>query len=165
MEWILWSPSTQTALVVIPEEAELLIAMLRLTADKSPVHLIAYAAPVTKAMLSFNNFDYYSLPALPAGYEFPGWFRLELGLLSGRLYIHSAEWDSLGLHLQSPSEGNTEPEPADGVTRSAIADDPASFLLEWLTLLRKTQDVLQTPMGYICTGRTPGPNHPFLSLS
>ncbi|XXH02381.1 hypothetical protein Hte_008756 [Hypoxylon texense] len=165
VEWILWSPSTETALVVIPEEAELLIAMLRITAVEWPVHLIAYAAPVTKAMLSFNNLDYYSLPALPPGYAFPGWFRLELGLLSGRLYIHSAEWDSLDRHLQQSapsSEGNT----ADGMmTLGGIADDPASFLLEWLTLLRKTQDVLQTPMGYICTGRTPGPNHPFLSLS
>ncbi|KAI1778973.1 hypothetical protein F4818DRAFT_455215 [Hypoxylon cercidicola] len=169
VEWILWSPSTRTALIVIPEEAELLIPVLRLAADKSPVYLITYAAPVTKAMLSFNNFDYYSLPALPPGYEFPGWFRFELGLLSGRLYVHSAEWDSLACRLQLPPEVKTELvtglESTDGVKPTTLADDPASFLLEWLTLLRKTQDILQTPMGYICTGRRPGENHPFLSLS
>ncbi|KAI1761144.1 hypothetical protein GGR53DRAFT_506736 [Hypoxylon sp. FL1150] len=172
VEWILWSPSTQTALVIIPEEAEQLIPLLRRRgAGRSPVHLLTYAAPVTKAMLSFNNFDYYTLPSLPPGHRFPAWFRLELGLLSGRLYVHSAEWNSVCRYLRSPSGGGDdtglEPMMGDEIvpTADAVAKDPASFLLEWLTLLRKTQDVLQTPMGYICTGRAPGENHPFLSLS
>ncbi|KAI4858954.1 hypothetical protein F4820DRAFT_441213 [Hypoxylon rubiginosum] len=59
------------------------------------------------------------------------------------------------------SKGNRGLESTDRVTPTASADDAVSFLLEWLTLLRKTQDILQTPMGYICTGRTPGEDHPF----
>ncbi|KAI0172821.1 hypothetical protein GGR52DRAFT_591328 [Hypoxylon sp. FL1284] len=167
VEWILWSPSTQTALVVIPEEAELLIPRLRRAADKSPVHLVAYAAPVTKAMLCFNDFRYYSLPPLAPTHELPAWFRFEIGLLGGRLHVHAAEWDALASQLQSPLAGDAvKPEPADGAGATvAVADDPAAFAIEWLTLLRKTQDVLQTPMGYICTGRRPPEGHPFLASS
>ncbi|RYP29500.1 hypothetical protein DL767_006690 [Monosporascus sp. MG133] len=155
VEWILWSPSTQTALIIIPEEAELLIPMLRLTAGESPVHLIAYAAPVTKAMLSFNRFQHYSLPPLPSEHIFPEWFRFELGVLAGRLYVDLVEWDSLACYLLRPLSAVTR-RPAEndaglGSTGRVIkfADNPAPFLLEWLALRRKTQDVLHTPMGYI----------------
>lgn len=163
MEWILWSPSTQTALVIIPEEAESLIPLLRTNTRSPRVHLIAYAAPVTKTMEIFNTFKYYSLPALPPTYKFPQWFRFELGILSGRLYVSLAEWDPLSRYIRSSfdeagesSKGSADSKQANGVTPAPFADDPSSFLLEWLTLLRKTQDVLHTPMGYICTGRALG---------
>ncbi|KAI8963576.1 hypothetical protein F5Y11DRAFT_144057 [Daldinia sp. FL1419] len=152
VEWILWSTSTQTALVIIPEEAELLITLLRTLRIAPRVHLIAYAAPVTKTMQAFNTLRYYSLPALPSAYKFPEWFRFELGILSGRLYFGSSEWDSLRRYLQSSYEETGEPSIADESTLAPFADDPSSFLLEWLTLLRKTKDVLRTPMGIICTG-------------
>ncbi|KAI1495818.1 hypothetical protein F5X99DRAFT_422623 [Biscogniauxia marginata] len=163
VEWILWSPSTQTALVVIPEEVELLIPTLRLAVDKPAVHLIAYAAPVTKAMLAFNNFDYYSLPQLPTNHAFPEWFRVELGILAGRLYIDFAEWDSIASFLRpaptatdvSP-ERNTKPE-----TSTCFSRDASAFVMEWLTLRRRNQDILHTPMGYLCTGRTLEEGHPF----
>ncbi|KAI1805842.1 hypothetical protein F4811DRAFT_513767 [Daldinia bambusicola] len=163
VEWILWSPSTQTALVIVPEEAELLIPLLRDAARSPHVHLITYAAPVTKTMERFNTLQYYSLPALPPNYKFPEWLRFELGVLGGRLYVSLAEWDPLSRYLQSSfeksdklSRGNSNPTQAEEVTPTPFADDPSSFLLEWLTLLRKTQDVLHTPMGYICTGRALG---------
>lgn len=164
MEWILWSPSAQIALVIIPEEAELLIPLLRRASDKSPVHLIAYAAPVTKGMLSFNSLQYYVVPPLPPKHIFPEWLRFELGLLAGRLYIDLAEWDSLAryLHANAHTEGKAALEGASGAAAPAtFADNPTSFIFEWLTLRRKSQDVLHTPMGYICTGRTLGENHPF----
>ncbi|KAK6601216.1 hypothetical protein H4I96_06557 [Botrytis cinerea] len=47
IEWILWNPSNETALIVIPEEVELLIPVIR-TAKEPMVYLIAYAAPITK---------------------------------------------------------------------------------------------------------------------
>ncbi|KAI0849370.1 hypothetical protein F5Y00DRAFT_261507 [Daldinia vernicosa] len=163
VEWILWSPSTQTALVIIPEEAESLIPLLRTNTRSPRVHLIAYAAPVTKTMEIFNTFKYYSLPALPPTYKFPEWFRFELGVLGGRLYVSLAEWDPLSRYIRSSfdeagesSSGSANSKQANGVTPTPFADDPSSFLLEWLTLLRKTQDVLHTPMGYICTGRALG---------
>ncbi|KAJ3565847.1 hypothetical protein NPX13_g7345 [Xylaria arbuscula] len=135
VEWILWSPSTQTALVIIPEEAELLIPRLRLRANKPSVYLVAYAAPVTKAMACFNSLQYYSLPRLPTEHIFPEWFRIEIGILAGRLKRREA------------ATGKSD-EPR------LFSDDNVSFLLEWLTLRRKTHDILHTPVGYICTGRT-----------
>ncbi|KAK7749315.1 hypothetical protein SLS62_008284 [Diatrype stigma] len=164
VEWILWSPSAQIALIVIPEEAELLIPLLRRAADKSPVHLIAYAAPVTKGMLSFNSLQYYVVPPLPPKHNFPEWLRFEVGLLAGRLYIDLAEWDPLAhyLHADAHGEGQAAPEGANGtVSPATFADNPRSFIFEWLTLRRESQDVLHTPMGYICTGRPLGEHHPF----
>ncbi|KAK7420617.1 hypothetical protein QQZ08_010309 [Neonectria magnoliae] len=49
VEWVLWSAETETALIIIPEEAEVLIPMLR-DASKTCVSLLTYAAPVTKSM-------------------------------------------------------------------------------------------------------------------
>ncbi|KAI1370598.1 hypothetical protein F4677DRAFT_437927 [Hypoxylon crocopeplum] len=159
VEWLLWCRSTHTALIVIPEEAELLIPTLRLADEKSTVHLIAYAAPVTKAMLSFNDFRYYSLPRLPAAYTFPQWIRVEVGVLAGRLYVDPAERESLVRYLRPHYEGMNLSAGGAGLELTKppelgrFADEPAAFLLEWLALRRKVQDVLHTPIGYICSGR------------
>jgi hypothetical protein len=119
-------------------------------------------------MLSFSRFQYYSLPQVPNKHTFPRWFRFELGILAGCLYVYSADWDSLAHYLRPKGKAmkstpNTDAglELADGADPIKFADDPAAFVLEWLTLRRKTQDVLHTPMGYICMGRTLGENNPF----
>ncbi|KAI2636101.1 hypothetical protein GGS21DRAFT_543015 [Xylaria nigripes] len=162
VEWILWSRSTLTGLIVIPEEAELLLPMLRCAADESSVHLIAYAAPVTKNMMTFNTFRYYSFPALPTEYYFPEWFRIEIGIVAGRLYVESTEHSSiirfLGIDSAAPdesSDGQPEPETTDVEAPVQFAENPVSFLLDWLTLRRKTNDIMHTPMGYICRGQSP----------
>ncbi|KAH6608878.1 hypothetical protein Trco_002224 [Trichoderma cornu-damae] len=147
VEWILWSPSTQTALVIIPEEAELLIPKLQL-ADRyeSKVHLIAYAPPVTRAMVPFNHLRYYSLPQIPLEAKFPVWLKMELGILAGRLYTDYDEWQSVASYMRDP--------------RTSASVSPA-FLLEWLGIRCRAHDVLHTPMGYICLGRTVTEDHPF----
>ncbi|KAI0414956.1 hypothetical protein F5X98DRAFT_389453 [Xylaria grammica] len=146
VEWILWSPKTESALIVIPEEAEHLLSYLRRREGQPRTHLIAYAAPVTKAMLHFNNLEFYSFPELPQGHTFPEQIRIELGILSGRLYVDQSEWKAVAEYVRG-SEAGAADDP------DKIAPDPAAFLLEWLTIRRKTVDVLHTPMGYICTGR------------
>ncbi|KAL7927254.1 hypothetical protein ACQKWADRAFT_327147 [Trichoderma austrokoningii] len=148
VEWILWSVSSQTALVVIPEEIELLIPMLRLAGSESKVHLIAYAAPITRAMVAFNQLRYYTLPPIPPDVEFPSWFKVELGILAGRLYMDYDEW-----HLTNDYMKETQ------------ADTPISsaFLLEWLGVRCRANDVLHTPLGYICLGKTPAQDHPFFA--
>ncbi|KKP05492.1 hypothetical protein THAR02_02384 [Trichoderma harzianum] len=145
VEWVLWSPSTLTALVIIPEEAELLIPKLRLARNKAQVHLIAYAAPITRAMVPFNNFRYYSLPPIPLGATFPTWLKVELGILSGRLYTDYEEWKLICGYFKASPRGN--------ISRG--------FLLEWLGLCCRAHDVLHTPMGYICLDRMATENHPF----
>ncbi|KAL7793170.1 hypothetical protein V8C37DRAFT_415984 [Trichoderma ceciliae] len=146
VEWILWSPSTQTALVIIPEEAELLIPKLRLGKGELSVHLIAYATPITRAMVPFNQLRYYSLPPIPLEAKFPVRLKVELGILAGRLYTDYEEWQLVAKYV-----GDTYPN---------TSVSPA-FLLEWLGVRCRAHDVLHTPMGYICLGRTVAEDHPF----
>lgn len=91
--WILWSSISHQALMVSPEEADELLPIVRdsqLFQASGKVYLIAYAAPVTRRMLHFNQLDYYATPSLPTDFQAPVWLRVELGLFAGRLYI---EWD------------------------------------------------------------------------
>lgn len=161
MQWILWSPSTETALIIIPEEAELVIPLIRSFDRTSLVHLIAYAAPVTKAMLkNFNDLRYYSMPTLPAGYKFPDWFSIELGIFAGRLYVTYEECALIAQYLQISGPDGRNAEAAAG---RIFARNPMSFLSEWLPLRRQVSDVMQTPMGYIIQGRLHAlhPDHAF----
>lgn len=148
MEWILWSPSTQTALIVIPEEVELLIPKLRSSPDKAKIHLIAYAAPVTRAMVPFNELRYYSFPPIPANTTFPAWLKVELGILAGRLYTDYEEWKLMDDYIRGSQTGKlTSP----------------AFLLEWVGVRCRAHDVLHTPIGYICLGREATESHPFFA--
>ncbi|KAI1132344.1 hypothetical protein F5Y10DRAFT_294105 [Nemania abortiva] len=146
VEWLVWSPKTETALVVIPEEAEHLLELLRGQEGKSHIHLIAYAAPVTKAMVSFNSLEFYFFPELPKGQVIPDQIKIELGILAGRLYVDKSEWKMVENYVRGSEKSTAE-------NTDKIAPDPAAFLLEWLGMRRKTVDLLHTPMGYICTGR------------
>jgi hypothetical protein len=148
VEWILWSFSSQTALIIIPEEVELLIQKLRFAGSKSKVHLIAYAAPITRAMTPFNQLRYYTLPPIPLDAKFPSWFKAELGILAGRLYTDYAEWKLANAYMKE-AQANT-----------SISSE---FLLEWLGVRCRANDVLHTPIGYICLGKTPAQDHPFFA--
>lgn len=168
MEWILWSPSSETGLLVIPEEAELLIPILRLAGPTSRTHLIPYAAPVTKSMGHFNNMGHFTIPPLTKGYDFPSWFRLELGLFSGRLYASFDECLEIAEYLRERGyRCDTEGTVSSGIRPTEFprkfSDNPIGFLLEWLALRRQAQDILQTPMGYICRGSKLHPEHPFFT--
>lgn len=146
VEWILWNPWNETALIVIPEEAELLISVIR--AETQPkVHLIAYAAPVTKNMLHFNRLSYYVLPRLPVGCTAPAWLSTELGIFAGRLYIDFPECAPLTKYLQLSDETDAESQQSNSEKVGVFTKNLVSFLLEWLTLRRKGQDIMHTPMG------------------
>ena len=81
VSWILYNSVTETALVIIPEEAEILIPVMRASIALN-THLILYAAPWTKSMLHFDTLLYYSLPELPDGWAPPSWLPFELGVLA-----------------------------------------------------------------------------------
>ncbi|KEF56127.1 uncharacterized protein A1O9_07708 [Exophiala aquamarina CBS 119918] len=85
-QYILWSELSDTAILVSPEEAELLVPLLR-EAVKQEVHLLTYAAPVTRKMLQFNDLKYYAISSLRQDWEAPLWLRVQVGLFSGRLYF------------------------------------------------------------------------------
>ncbi|OCT51496.1 hypothetical protein CLCR_08957 [Cladophialophora carrionii] len=78
--------TTETAILVSPEEAEELIPLCR-EAPKQVVHLLSYATPVTQKMLQFNNLNYYAVPPLPLDWSAPIWLRIQIGIFAGRLYF------------------------------------------------------------------------------
>ncbi|PQE19818.1 p-loop containing nucleoside triphosphate hydrolase protein [Rutstroemia sp. NJR-2017a WRK4] len=163
VEWILWSPSDDSALIIIPEEAELLIPILRAMSEPR-AYLIAYTTPVTKSMLRFDGLSYYTIPTVPARYKVPDWLSIELGIVAGRLYFPFAEYAPLMEYLQLSDPSNGE-----GVTQGTnmgrrvpvFTNTPTNFLHDWLTLRRKGQNIMHTPMGYVCQRRPLRSDHPF----
>ena len=149
-------------MVIISEEVELLIPLLR-AATPAKVHLVSYAAPVTKNMLHFDKLSYYVLPNLPSNHVFPDWLSIELGILSGRLYMEFTDYALLEKYLQLGSENSADILHDRTSSVPVFTHRPLSFLREWLSVCRKGQDILQTPMGYMCQKRTINKNHPFFT--
>lgn len=94
MQWILWSRTTQTAILVSPEEAEVLIPLCR-KAPTQIVHLLTYAAPITQRMLQFNDLNYYAIPPLPVNWCAPTWLKVQVGIFAGRLYFPFEELEHI----------------------------------------------------------------------
>jgi hypothetical protein len=178
----------ETALIVIPEEAEQLLTLL-LRDEILPVHLLTYAAPVTRRMLHFNDLNFYSIPSLPFGWKAPSWLRVELGIYAGRLYFEYHEYqhlcDYLGViesvsGLQQDGDetlsvtAHTDVSVDDSMYSSCEKESsnlppktftkrPLTFLQEWLAVRRKGQDFGHTPMGHVCQGKPLSENHPFFA--
>lgn len=104
---------TNTALIIIPEEAEQLIPLIHL-AKRPLTHLLTYAVSVTRKMLQFNGFDYYATSSLPSGWEAPMWLTIELGILAGRLYFEFKEYNSLCQYLGSQQASKMLEENSEG---------------------------------------------------
>ncbi|KAM0277518.1 hypothetical protein ACHAQH_005717, partial [Verticillium albo-atrum] len=123
VNWILWSSLTQTAVIIIPEEAELLLPIMQGQKSPAPVYLLTYAAPITRKMLHFGRLDFFSAPSLPEGWKAPLWLKIQLGIYAGRLYF---EWDEYGplcqfLGIQEGAMAVEEVSSSDEVSDNAIA--------------------------------------------
>jgi hypothetical protein len=112
-------------------------------------------------MLHFNGLSYYVLPRLPVGHIAPDWFSIELGIFAGRLYINFPECAPLTKYLRLKDITDTEAPQSNSEHVGIFTENPINFLLEWLTLRRKGQDIMHTPMGYVCQGRPLRESHPF----
>lgn len=191
VSWILWSQEFQTALVLIPEEAEHIIRMIHAGRTHQHVHLVTYATPVTRSMLPFNDLSFYSIPSLPDSWIAPQWLKTELGLLAGRLYFEWDEYDALckffgvdedsmesmeleeeDVHIDQvdgPGEDGQDnechrPQQNGDVTQKKIKSfsaRPLTFLQEWLAVRRHGQEFVHTPMGFLTQGKPLHANHPF----
>ncbi|RVD84020.1 uncharacterized protein DFL_005787 [Arthrobotrys flagrans] len=166
VNWILISRTTNIAIIVTPEEAENLIPHLNTKSRRSPVHLIIYAAPTTRKMIKFDTLRFLSILPLPEEWKPPSKLSVELGIVAGRLYFPFEHFSDLkdyfGLTNEDAGENMTAD--ASGVSGNPIfAEKPLSFLQEWLTLKRKGQDFLHTPIGYICQGKNLLDSHPFFT--
>lgn len=145
---------------MISEEVELLILMIRLQ-EKSKIHMMTYAALVTKNMMHFNELLYYVISSLFIDYAVLDWLFIELGIFVGRLYMNFAKCAALKRYLRLEDSFNLQSssEHVDDI----FIKDSINFLLNWLTLRRKGHDIMHTPMGYVCQGRLLHPNHPFFA--
>ncbi|KAH6355539.1 hypothetical protein HBI34_227520 [Parastagonospora nodorum] len=152
VEWILYNPITFNALVIVAEEAEIVISQLRSQGCPPKVHLLAYSAPVTKKMLRFSSLRYYSFPPLRSDHIIPQSIIIELGIFAGRLYMEYEECAPLAKYIDDASIHRRS---------DATKTETISFILEWLSLRRKGQDVMHTPLGYVCQGRPLGIEHAF----
>lgn len=185
VNWILWSPSSETAIIVIPEEAECLLPIIRDSKNSACV-LLTYSAPTTRKMLAhFNNLDFYIVPALGAEWKAPRWLTISLGLMAGRLYFDFEEYHDilsfLGIQkipqeqesdvtevevkelesTEGAEEMPHESEPAESA--STFTSKPFMLLQDWLAIRRRGQDFTNTPMGFICQGKTLTADHPFFT--
>ncbi|KAE8153499.1 hypothetical protein BDV25DRAFT_168741 [Aspergillus avenaceus] len=132
VNWLLLNPMTNICIVIIPEEAEELI-------------------PVLRRMLHFDSLNFYALPSLPESWNPPSWIRFELGVLSGRLYFEFSDNNFLIDRLRIDPETLLPKVELGGEDMSNINEHGKgclSFLEEWLTLRRHGQDISHTPMGY-----------------
>ncbi|KAH8689142.1 hypothetical protein BGW36DRAFT_442375 [Talaromyces proteolyticus] len=109
--WILWSIVTQKAIVIIPEEAEIIIPLLLRNNPPSGIYLLTYSAPLTRTMAHFSDLSYYSIPSLPSGWQPPVWLKVELGILAGRVYFEFDEYpsicDFLGIRVDQKVQEST----------------------------------------------------------
>jgi hypothetical protein len=150
---MLYCPAKALGLVIITEEAELLIPLLR-SATKPATHLVTYSAPITRDMAVFNDLAYYALPRLPTGHTPPTRLTIELGILAGRLYFNFEEYDDLRHYFDRKTMSNE---------RGLLTEHPFSFMLDWLSVRRHGQDVMHTPMGYLCHARPLTREHHFFA--
>lgn len=168
INWVLWSPVSETAIVVIPEEAESLLPIIRNNDDPACL-LLTYSAPTTRKMLAyFNDLTFYSVPAMTTEWKAPRWLTISLGLLAGRLYFDFDEYQDLinFLGVQEPSSRRQEVNPPENESTPsslALTNDPLVFLQDWLAIRRNGQDFTNSPMGFVCQGKTLTADHPFFT--
>lgn len=98
---------TNTALIIIPEEAELCLPLVR-DFQEPFTHLLTYAAPVTRKMLHFNNLTFYAVPSLPTGWKPPTSLTIELGIFAGRLYFEYDEYSDMRNYLGCGEDNSTK---------------------------------------------------------
>ncbi|KAK6330344.1 hypothetical protein TWF696_003440 [Orbilia brochopaga] len=158
VNWILVGTESNVAIIVTPEESEHLISHLNNRSGHHSVYLLTYAAPVTRKMVQFDSLRFLTIPAMERDWEPPIKLLIELGIFAGRLYFAYEHANALREYLRLDSSEIDDGEiPAEPV----FTNRPLSFLQEWLTLKRKGQDFLHTPMGHLCQSKELLPTHPF----
>ena len=180
VNWIIWSSVAEIAVIIMPEEAEALIPIMRNSGV--PTHLLVYSVPITRKMLRFNDLTFHSIPPLPNDWKAPKWFQVELGIYAGCLYFEWDEYDAICslLGIQNGELGNQaqdeEPTETDTDAETEIskpqtdlehklAKSPLTFLQEWLAVRRRGQDFAHSPMGFVSHGKRLQEDHVFFKAA
>lgn len=180
VEWILWSKRIKAAMIISPFEAENLLDIVR---DSEFVHLILYAAAVTRKKLKFDTLSFYAMPPLPSDWAAPRQIVRDLGLFAGRLYFNFDEYAPLCAYLRVPAwpspphnqevesastamdldyPESEDPEPSPRMP-TPFSINAVALMLSWTSIRRKGVDFTQTPMGYICQSKKLKANHVFFA--
>ncbi|KAL9083501.1 MAG: hypothetical protein Q9159_005747 [Coniocarpon cinnabarinum] len=167
VNWIIWSMVDNVAVVISPHEAEGLLATLRSCQDPK-THLIVYAAPITRNMLHFDDFNFYSIPPLPTDWRAPQWLRRDIGILAGKLYFRFEDYAEICRFLGVRPKIKGAPSNVDGTLeedtwKGQLSPRPLQFLQQWITTRRKGQDFAHTPMGFVVQSKELDPTHPFFA--
>ncbi len=151
-------------MIIIPEEAEHLLQLVRGLTSPPTTHVLVYAAPVTRKMLHFNDLKYYAVPSLPSHWSAPSWLQIELGVYAGRLYFEYSEYSDLlsFLGVREQTGKLEEEDDGEGIDGSeehfpeapaelqqeikVFTKKPLTFMQEWLALHRKGQKFDESPM-------------------
>ena len=173
VHWVLWSATADTALVVSDFEADAVLPLVR-DQERVCTYLIAYAAPVTRAMIAFDTLRLYTVPRLPTRWRAPTWLVRDLGIFAGRLYFDfddqaRAVYHSLGLPPPASTTRDLsvelteadlwhelpfgDPAQETRTDEGAFSKQPLLFMQEWLAIRRKGQDFSQSMMGQLNRGR------------
>lgn len=114
-------------------------------------------------MRHFNAMSYYSVPRRENGPLVPKWLAIELGILGARLYFNFDEYADLLEYLKPKGAREVAGGLVNGNRAAAPAEGLSEFLLEWLSIRRKGQDIMQSPLGYVCQGKPLDDSHPFFA--
>lgn len=163
VEWILWCPNRDTGIIIIPEEAELLLPVLR--GEKQPiVWLLSYSAPLTRYMCIFNRLNFFTVPSPPnREFKVPRWMTLEVGIVSARLYFGWLEYKGLlaWLGMAKGAKGEEIASQCGGLYPA----EARKFLLDWLSHCHNTFNILHTPVGFVAQGKELRHDHSFFGAS
>ncbi|KAF5574117.1 hypothetical protein FPANT_11939 [Fusarium pseudoanthophilum] len=172
VEWVLWRPDIETALIVIPEEAELLLPILR-RIHTPTTFLLTYTSPHTRSLLEVGYLAYYPVPTPKKELMIPPWLSIEIGLMAGRLYLPYDEYTQLRSCLEV-DEMAAPSVMTDNIHRSRKHILPnfgalnpqllSKFLAEWIPYRSRSSDIMHNPMGYLLQNRDLPTNHPFFTF-
>ncbi|KAG9566451.1 hypothetical protein KCU71_g4050, partial [Aureobasidium melanogenum] len=166
VNWVLSSSEHDKLLVISQHEADELMLDIRKSAK---VRLHTFAPRLNKAMVSFNDMDFYTIGATSGGSSCSDAVVRNLNLFAGSLYLETASiYDSLrcflGLVSQSRRAGDFAVN-SDGYVDPTIREafgwpetcpfvgSPLPFLKEVCSLRRSGKGFAQTHMGHLFEGR------------
>ncbi|KAF5250791.1 hypothetical protein FANTH_4063 [Fusarium anthophilum] len=171
VEWVLWRPDIQTALVVIPEEAELLLPILRRIRTPT-TFLLTYTSPFTKSLLEVGTLAYFPIPTPEKELVIPSWLSIEIGIMAGRLYLPYDQYTQLRscLNVDKTAETLATMDDAHRSMKHILPNfgilNPQSlskFLSEWISYRSQSSDITHTAMGYLIGNQDLPDNHPFFT--
>jgi hypothetical protein len=156
-------------LVIIPEEAELLLPKLR-RIQTPMTFLLTYTAPLTRSLLEVGTLAYYPVPTPKKEFAIPSWLSIEIGLMAGRLYLPYHQYTQLRNCLEVDERAYPSLALDEFLRRRKhilpnlgilSIKQLAKFRTEWIAHRSRSSDIMHTPMGYLIQNRDLPENHPF----